>query len=209
MRPSCSALIPILASASAFGHGDPWAVEHCMDVSPVLPALICLEGMHAYGSTSTMIAPLGGTWTLTSPAPAPPPGYNRSMRCDFTGFNLFWRSHLVIDGDIGASACAQVRLFNAAGQEVGSASAGSTQLLATFLTSELLTPAPQVTLIIAWNDGAVCYADCNGDCVTTIADFGCFQNRWVLRDPYADCNADGQFTVGDFGCFQNAYVLCP
>jgi hypothetical protein len=43
-----------------------------------------------------------------------------------------------------------------------------------------------------------------------VADFGCFQSKFVLADPYADCNADGQLTVADFGCFQTQFVVgCP
>ncbi|MFM9995594.1 MAG: SBBP repeat-containing protein [Phycisphaerales bacterium] len=56
----------------------------------------------------------------------------------------------------------------------------------------------------------LCYADCNGDGAQTVADFGCFQSKYVLGDPYADCNASGNLTIADFGCFQNKYVLgCP
>ncbi|MFM9995878.1 MAG: exo-alpha-sialidase [Phycisphaerales bacterium] len=59
-------------------------------------------------------------------------------------------------------------------------------------------------------DDCECYADCNGSGTLTVADFGCFQGRYVLSDPYADCNASGTLTVADFGCFQGKYVLgCP
>ncbi|MFM9996107.1 MAG: FG-GAP repeat domain-containing protein [Phycisphaerales bacterium] len=55
-----------------------------------------------------------------------------------------------------------------------------------------------------------CYADCNTSGSLTVADFGCFQGKFVLGDPYADCNGSGSLTVGDFGCFQGKYVLgCP
>ena len=55
-----------------------------------------------------------------------------------------------------------------------------------------------------------CYPDCNGDGVLTVADFGCFQTKFVIGDPYADCNADGSLTVSDFGCFQTKFALgCP
>jgi CotH kinase protein len=57
---------------------------------------------------------------------------------------------------------------------------------------------------------APCYADCNADGSLTVADFGCFQTRFVAADPYADCNADGSLTVADFGCFQTQFVAgCP
>ncbi|MFM9997244.1 MAG: PQQ-binding-like beta-propeller repeat protein [Phycisphaerales bacterium] len=55
-----------------------------------------------------------------------------------------------------------------------------------------------------------CYPDCNGSGTLTVADFGCFQGKYVLGDLYADCNASGTLTVADFGCFQGKYVLgCP
>ena len=54
------------------------------------------------------------------------------------------------------------------------------------------------------------YADCNLDGVLTVADFGCFQTKFVVGDPYADCNGDGLRTVADFGCFQTKFVVgCP
>ncbi len=55
-----------------------------------------------------------------------------------------------------------------------------------------------------------CYADCNGDSVLNIADFGCFQTKFALQDPYADCNMDGLLNIADFGCFQTKFALgCP
>ncbi len=62
-----------------------------------------------------------------------------------------------------------------------------------------------------------CDANCNKDFhpvtgahVLTIADFACFQTRYVLTDPYADCNEDGSLTIADFGCFQTRFVAgCP
>ncbi len=55
-----------------------------------------------------------------------------------------------------------------------------------------------------------CYADCNHDGVLTVADFGCFQTKFVAGDPYADCNGVGGLTIADFGCFQTKFVAgCP
>jgi hypothetical protein len=55
-----------------------------------------------------------------------------------------------------------------------------------------------------------CYPDCNAIGGLTIADFGCFQTRFVAGDPYADCNGVGGLTIADFGCFQTAFVAgCP
>ncbi len=57
---------------------------------------------------------------------------------------------------------------------------------------------------------STCYPDCNADGSLTIADFGCFQTKFVLSDLYADCNLDAQFTTADFGCFQVQFVVgCP
>ncbi len=53
---------------------------------------------------------------------------------------------------------------------------------------------------------SVCYPDCNADGSLTIADFGCFQTRFVVSDPYADCNLDAQLTAADFACFQTRLV---
>ncbi len=56
----------------------------------------------------------------------------------------------------------------------------------------------------------VCYPDCTGEGSLTIADFGCFQTKFVAGDPYADCNGVGGLTIADFGCFQTAFVAgCP
>jgi hypothetical protein len=55
-----------------------------------------------------------------------------------------------------------------------------------------------------------CYPDCNGVGGLTIADFGCFQTKFVAGDPYADCNGVGGLTIADFGCFQTGFVAgCP
>ncbi len=55
-----------------------------------------------------------------------------------------------------------------------------------------------------------CYPDCNADGTLTVADFGCFQTKFVQGDPYADCSADGSLTIADFGCFQTKFVAgCP
>ena len=57
-----------------------------------------------------------------------------------------------------------------------------------------------------------CYADCNGDGVLTIADWGCHQTYFAIPEcgQKRDCNGDFLCTVADFGCFQTAFVLgCP
>ncbi len=53
---------------------------------------------------------------------------------------------------------------------------------------------------------AQCYADCDLNQQLTIADFGCFQTRFVADDPYADCNGVNGLTIADFGCFLTRFV---
>ena len=73
-----------------------------------------------------------------------------------------------------------------------------------------VNPLGQDEAWIAFLGDAVCYPDCNTDGALTVADFGCFQTRFVAGDPYADCNGDAQLTVADFGCFQTRFVAsCP
>ncbi len=61
-----------------------------------------------------------------------------------------------------------------------------------------------------WARATDCYPDCTIDGARTVADFGCFQTKFVAADPYADCNGDGARTVADFGCFQTRFVTgCP
>ncbi len=52
-----------------------------------------------------------------------------------------------------------------------------------------------------------CYADCNHDLALTIADFGCFQTRFVQGHQFGDCNQDRAYTIADFACFQNEFGL--
>jgi hypothetical protein len=55
-----------------------------------------------------------------------------------------------------------------------------------------------------------CYPDCNADGALTIADFGCFQTKFVQGHPYADCNGSGTLTIADFGCYQAQFAVgCP
>lgn len=211
MRPRLTALIPVLSAACAFGQADgpPWTVDHCMVLGPVLPAFVCLDGEHEYGTTSVMTAQTGETWTMTSPAPNAPPWFQWSVLCDFTGFNLYWKSDLVIEGALAPSqSCLWGVLLNGAGQEVGLLTVNPTQITASFFTSELITPALPVTLTIAWDHAPTCYGECNCDGLMNVADFGCYQTRWVLGDLWADCNGDGVLTISDFGCFQTCMVSC-
>ncbi len=58
--------------------------------------------------------------------------------------------------------------------------------------------------------GPVCYPDCNASASLSVADFICFQSRFVAGHPGADCNASGALTIADFICFQSAFVGgCP
>jgi CubicO group peptidase (beta-lactamase class C family) len=57
---------------------------------------------------------------------------------------------------------------------------------------------------------STCYADCNASATGSVADFACFQARFVQSHPYADCTLDGVLSIADFACFQTAFVLgCP
>ncbi len=71
--------------------------------------------------------------------------------------------------------------------------------------------APGFTLYDdTWELGCPCYPDCTTDAQLTVADFGCFQTKFVAGDPYADCNGVGGLTIADFGCFQTKFVEgCP
>ncbi len=55
-----------------------------------------------------------------------------------------------------------------------------------------------------------CYADCNEDDLTNLADFGCFQTKFATQNTDADCNGDAILNLADFGCFQTKFALgCP
>ncbi len=55
-----------------------------------------------------------------------------------------------------------------------------------------------------------CFADCNGNAVLTIADFACFQRKFVEDDAASDCNRDGRRNLADFACFKARFVQgCP
>jgi hypothetical protein len=56
------------------------------------------------------------------------------------------------------------------------------------------------------NATSACRWDCNADGALTVADFGCFQSRFILGDWAADCNRDCRLTTQDFGCFQAGFV---
>ncbi len=77
-----------------------------------------------------------------------------------------------------------------------------------FLETDVFGCRQNIVTLLAGPDG--CYADCNADMALTVADFGCFQTRFVQQDPYADCNGDSLRTIADFACFQTAFVAgCP
>ncbi|MFM9996421.1 MAG: hypothetical protein ACKVU4_11555 [Phycisphaerales bacterium] len=74
------------------------------------------------------------------------------------------------------------------------------------MTGDLIVNQADLNAVL----GILCYADCNASGNLTVADFGCFQGKYVLGDLYADCNGSGTLSVADFGCFQGQYVLgCP
>lgn len=55
-----------------------------------------------------------------------------------------------------------------------------------------------------------CYPDCDHSGALTLADFACFQTKFVAGNSYADCDQSGVLTIGDFGCFQTKFIAgCP
>jgi hypothetical protein len=64
-------------------------------------------------------------------------------------------------------------------------------------------------------DECDCYANCDGSTqggqpTLSIADFACFQSKYVMGSPYADCDQSGTLTIADFGCFQSTFAQgCP
>ena len=95
----------------------------------------------------------------------------------------------------GPGSAPHVRVFTNTGTQVAS-----------FLTADIGFTGG---IFVAGFDSG-CYADCNGDGALTVADFGCFQTKFVSGSSYADCNGDGVRTVADFGCFQTKFVQgCP
>ncbi len=101
----------------------------------------------------------------------------------------------------------------------------------TFRVSDFVTPTAQVRLRFSVTDSGndsqteagldavlvsspacppACYPDCDGAGGLTIADFGCFQTKFVAGNPYADCTQSNGLTVADFACFQTKFVAgCP
>ncbi|MFM9996371.1 MAG: hypothetical protein ACKVU4_11295 [Phycisphaerales bacterium] len=110
------------------------------------------------------------------------------------GLDLSWNS---LDGGGGTSTGGGFTLIGTIGQpDAGAATGGVLALAGGFLGGGGGPPA--------------CYPDCNGSGTLSVADFGCFQGKYVLGDLYADCNGSGALSVADFGCFQGKYVLgCP
>jgi hypothetical protein len=79
--------------------------------------------------------------------------------------------------------------------------------------NSLCRPSGDWVLRAQWEPASCnndCYPDCTGESKLTVADFGCFQTRFVVQDPYADCTEDSVFTIADFACFQTKFVQgCP
>ncbi len=77
-----------------------------------------------------------------------------------------------------------------------------------YLRATLQTPGGSASHVAGPLHLHACYADCNGSGTLTIADFICFQGRYVAEG--CDCNCSGTCSVADFVCFQGAFVAgCP
>ncbi len=184
-------------------------IEHCITLGPIIPAFFCMNGTHPYGTTSLVTDGSGREWWATSPAPGGVPGYDSSMLCDFTGLNMYWKSDMTLSGIDDPVEPGSPILFNSAGVQIGTAGGSGDTITLSFFTTEIET-GPEPKAVVAWNTGIMCYPDCNLDSVLTIADFGCFQTKFVAGDLYADCNGVGGLTIADFGCFQTSFVAgCP
>ncbi len=123
----------------------------------------------------------------------------------------------------GQTATSLVRWDGASWSPVGQGVSAPAPLPGPGLVKALIAHGP--SLFIAGSFGAAggvrsdhvaewrscsCYADCNGSGAMTVADFGCFQTKFVAADPWADCNADSALSIADFGCFQTKFVAgCP
>ncbi len=196
MRQSMLAAVPALVPAALFGQTT-WQVEHCVFPGPGLPAVECYTGQHVQGTSTPVASPGGQSWVITSHP------INRQFVCDFTGINLHHRSEITLAADGVRIGSAEI--LDAAGgsiavfwsQACGEAGVG-------FLTSDLppgLPPTVEVRL------HPPCYQDCNCDNQLNIADWGCFQTRFVAGEPYADCNGVGGLTIADFACFQTLWFV--
>ena len=175
------------------------------------------NGPHTYGGAPTIYPDPGFpqfTWTASSPAAPPPAGFDNSINCDYAAFALpdfaGEQTTITITTIAVNVASGSARVINSAGTQIGTGTSGGSQIQFNIAIDDILV-GPTDTMVVAWdNEGANCYPDCNGDGALTVADFGCFQTRFVAGDPYADCNGDGIRTVADFGCFQTRFVQgCP
>jgi hypothetical protein len=152
----------------------------------------------------------GFSWTATSPAPTPPAGFDNSIFCDYALFGLTdfagTQSTITLSSIDVAVAAGSARLINSLGTEIGTPTSGGDQIQITFNIDDVLI-GPTDTMTVAWDNGGVaCYPDCDGLGGLTVADFSCFQTKFVQGDPYADCDGLGGLTVADFSCFQTKFV---
>jgi hypothetical protein len=69
-----------------------------------------------------------------------------------------------------------------------------------------LGPAQDMVFLVDGDVAGGCYPDCDGANGLTVADFSCFQTKFVQGDPYADCDGANGLTVADFSCFQTKFV---
>ncbi len=138
--------------------------------------------------------------------------YRIRVKWDFT-------SHLILEcgiQDLTAGGAMVLTDVSANGWYTGGGPAPTQPLPTSVRLFSGLNTAAVPTNMVAYDNFSVqpvvvpCYADCNGVGGLTIADFGCFQTKFVAGDPYADCNGVGGLTIADFGCFQTKFVAgCP
>ncbi len=174
-------------------------------------------GPHTYGGPPTIYPDPGFpqfTWTATSPAPAPPAGFDNSILCDYTAFALpdfaGTNTTLTLAGIDVNVAANSAQVISSLGTPIGVVTSGGSQIQATLAVDDILL-GPTDTMVVAWNNESTCYPDCNNSGGLSIADFICFQGEYVAGNlAYADCNQSGGLTIADFICFQGEYVNgCP
>ncbi|MFM9995782.1 MAG: FG-GAP repeat domain-containing protein [Phycisphaerales bacterium] len=133
--------------------------------------------------------------------------FNADGRPDLAAAGLYGRVSVLVgngDGTFRAAVFFEVGLQFPGDVAAGDFNAdGQVDVAASFINGSW----PQNSSVSVLLNTSGCYPDCNHDCQLTVADFGCFQTKFVLGDMYADCNTDGALTVADFGCLQSAFVL--
>ncbi len=153
----------------------------------------------------------GAVWIAVHPQSATRPcgtNFNPDVQAaaGYVGLSYQWRKNGVplVNGPTGTGSTVVGATGNLVVQDVGIADEGAYDCVVTNCGGSAVSNAATLTVT------GCCYPDCNGSGSLTVADFTCFQAKFVAGDPYADCNQSGTLTVADFTCFQAKFVAgCP